>query len=114
VASAHTFFVGEEGVLVHNELHHICANKHKTKWTEIFRTMFERFNVPRGLNNPANLIELPDHKGRHRNSYHQMIYDLLSRARNPKEFWDEMENIRRDLEKRDSELYQSLCQCKRK
>ncbi len=66
----HTYFVGNNSILVHNscERHHIASDKSKkTKYTEEYKKIFDKGDV--SFNDPHNIIELEGHKGRHTNNY---------------------------------------------
>lgn len=88
MANAHTFFVGKEGVLVHNDVHHICSNKHKF-WSDKFRDLFDKAGLGKFkngnkrkdiLNDPQNKIKVDGHKGPHAEQMHQQTFDRLQNA----------------------------------
>ncbi|MDR6841144.1 RHS repeat-associated core domain-containing protein [Pseudoxanthomonas sacheonensis] len=106
ISNAHTFFVGADGVLAHNAVHHVCTNKNK-KYSDKFRDLFEKNGLGKFkngnsrkdvLNDPLNRLDLPGHQGPHNPEMNQQTLDRLRDAdRNgPGAFRDELERIRQE------------------
>ena len=61
--------------------HHICTDKSTTPgtnggpWTPDFKVMFDRAGM--SMQDPANLVDLPDHFGPHPEVYHDYVYTYL-------------------------------------
>ena len=88
VANGHTYFVGIDGELVHNAIHHICTNKHSS-WSDRFRELFNKAGLGRFkngnsrrdvLNDPLNKVSIPGHRGPHSPEMHQQTSDRLNNA----------------------------------
>lgn len=73
--------------------HHLCTNKNDTSevtggpWTPRFEDLFARADM--GLDDPANIVFLRDHKGPHPGEYHREVFrrldDGLRACRSPAE-----------------------------
>lgn len=80
VADYHTYFVGEDCVLVHNscttQRHHMFSYINK-KYTP----QFERILSSYGLNTKGswNIVAMTDHLGRHTYAYHEFMLQQLQR-----------------------------------
>ncbi len=65
-------------------LHHLATNKNWESmlrggpWSNRFDAIFKKAGMT--LDDAANLIELPGHKGPHPERAHQIVYDILSEA----------------------------------
>jgi len=84
VEDYHTYYVGEDSVLVHNvckptQKHHVLSNKNK-----IYTPQFEKITNNYGLklNNDWNIITVTDHLGRHTNNYHDFVLGQLQQIDN--------------------------------
>ncbi len=100
VDEAHTFFVGDEGWLVHNiicppggwldyqvpqplpqdptgQIHHIATDKNQ--WSDLFRSLFDDAGMDL-TRDKWNLIRLHGHAGSHYPEYHIYVYDRLTQA----------------------------------
>ena len=78
VAGDHTYYVSDIGVLVHNgctQGHHVISPKNST-YTPKFKKITDRFGLD--LNDGWNIIDLPDHIGRHTNKYHEFILESIT------------------------------------
>ena len=70
-----------------NQRHHLCTDKNNTSevsggpWTPLFKDLFARAGM--GLDDPANLVYLRDHKGPHPEAYHREVFDRLEGALGP-------------------------------
>jgi len=102
VEGLHNFYVrgegsGAAGVLVHNStlptsqrldgtgpIHHLATNKNFKSsvrggpWSPRFKEMFDKAGVD--LDDIANKVRVPGHKGPHSKESHQYIYDRLGQA----------------------------------
>ena len=85
VEDFHTYFVGEYGVLVHNDCwgkpnqdHHIATDK-SDEWTPIFEEIAGKYGL--NLNDDWNIVNLP-HQGRHPWEYHSLVEDAMNYADN--------------------------------
>ena len=81
VADFDTYFVGEYGVLVHNysERHHIASDKSiKSGYTKEYKDIFDKAGID--FDNPLNIIDLENHKGRHTNAYKDDVLQRLQKA----------------------------------
>jgi hypothetical protein len=64
--------------------HHIASNKFSTStknggpWTPRYQEIFDRAGM--SLNDPANKVHIPGHRGPHPREYHEEVYDRLQRA----------------------------------
>ncbi len=81
VEDYHTYYVGEDSVLVHNvckstQKHHIISNKNKT-YTPKFKEVTDRYGL--NLNKDWNIRTVTNHLGRHTKNYHDFILDNLKR-----------------------------------
>lgn len=72
------------GVVALGPDHHIATNKNSDSdvrggpWTPRFKAIFDRAGM--SLNDPANLVKVPGHKGPHPQAYHEEVYQRLERA----------------------------------
>jgi hypothetical protein len=119
VADNHTYFVGDSaGIAVHNapcstdklatkgksEMHHIASNKSlKTGYTERYKTIFDNAGIK--FNDPDNIIELPNHSGRHTNRYKDIVLDALEKGTADKqphtiEYTQSVRDVLKDLANR--------------
>lgn len=94
VDSAHTYLVGDNGVWVHNTcacgaakaapVHHIMTNKNLVStarggpWTPRFAEMAKRAGMT--LEDAANKVAIPGHRGPHPQAYHEAVFRRLSNA----------------------------------
>ena len=85
VEDFHTYFVGEYGVLVHNNCfkkpnqdHHIATNK-SDEWTPVFEEIAGKYGLD--LDDDWNIVSLP-HQGRHPWEYHSLVEDAMNYADN--------------------------------
>lgn len=95
VQDNNTYLVGKEnGVVVHNsacsnkkidangnpvETHHIASDKSiKSGYTKKYKEIFDNANM--SLSDPDNLIDLPNHHGRHTNAYKDAVLDKITEA----------------------------------
>ena len=53
------------------ENHHILSNKNSTYTPQFTKIVYDKYGIP--LNDPANIVSLPGHKGRHTNAYHDIM-----------------------------------------
>jgi len=76
IEGLNTYFVGDDGVLVHNyqdvndkpkEDHHI-ATKYG-EWGKKFKAIFDKYNIP--MDDESNMVNL-HHRGRHAKEYHEL------------------------------------------
>jgi hypothetical protein len=69
-------------MLADTEGHHIATNKNFVRgpqWSNKFKNdIFDPAGMD--LDDPANIVDLPDHEGPHPQSYHQWVYNRLSNA----------------------------------
>ncbi len=75
VEDYHTYYVANAGVLVHNkctEDHHILSNKN-SKYTPQFEKIVSEYGLD--LDDDWNIIELPNHHGRHTSAYHEYVLE---------------------------------------
>ena len=56
--------------MTHVERHHIISDKHSIKTSE-YQAIADRYNY--SLNDKTNIVELPGHRGRHSNAYHDFV-----------------------------------------
>jgi hypothetical protein len=65
-------------------VHHIATNKNTIStssggpWTPRFEKLFKKAGMT--LEDAANKVAIPGHKGRHPEGYHQEVFDRLSNA----------------------------------
>ncbi|MGN0755056.1 MAG: RHS repeat-associated core domain-containing protein, partial [Aristaeellaceae bacterium] len=57
------------------EKHHLLSNKNR-KYTPQYEDVVNRYEM--SLDDERNIVELPDHKGRHTNAYHDYMLDMLT------------------------------------
>lgn len=56
------------------EKHHLLTNKNRN-YSPLYEEVVNRYEMD--LNDPVNIIEVPGHKGRHPNSYHNFMLDSI-------------------------------------
>jgi Pretoxin HINT domain/A nuclease family of the HNH/ENDO VII superfamily with conserved AHH len=78
VANLHTFFVGEDGVVVHNAIHHICT-KYGDRGSRMDKTL-KQAGFPKGVEDPRNLVDVAGHFGPHPVPYHDAVEKGLNVA----------------------------------
>lgn len=95
----HTYFVGEAGLLVHNECHHIVSNKGKKGKSTIKRIKetYPDFDA----NNPSNTVMIDQHKGRHADDYHTMVSNVtdkfISESDDLAAFYEKLEGLGKNV-----------------
>ncbi len=87
VQDYHTYYVGNEGILVHNacatdaidnvtkQNHHYLSNKH-SKFTQKFENITSKYGLD--LNGSWNIEKLP-HVGRHAKQYHNYMLESITK-----------------------------------
>lgn len=84
VASSRTTGACAESKRDDNHGHHLCTNKNEVSesnggpWTPLFEELFSRAGM--GLDDPANIVYLREHKGPHPEEYHREILKRLDGA----------------------------------
>jgi hypothetical protein len=78
VANAHTFFVGTDGELVHNAIHHICT-KYGDRGGRMDQTL-KKAGFPKGVEDARNKVDVAGHYGPHPSSYHDAVEKGLNAA----------------------------------
>ena len=75
VLGYHTYIVGNDLFVVHNECHHTVSNKGSRgkEITEKITAQIDDIDV----NADWNLVDIPSHKGRHTNAYHDMVEKVV-------------------------------------
>ncbi len=53
-----------------SEKHHLFSDKNK-KYTPLYQKTFDKYGV--SLNDSKNIVPVDGHRGRHSNTYHQMM-----------------------------------------
>lgn len=69
---------GSCGVVSQSQRHHIATDKYRRrdpKWTEKFERLFKEAGM--SLQDPDNLVYLPNHTGPHPPNYHEWVYNNL-------------------------------------
>ncbi len=80
VEDYHTYYVGEDSVLVHNwcstktQKHQMLSNKNKT-YTKKFKSITDKYGLK--LNSKDNVFEMKDHLGRHTIAYHEFMLQKI-------------------------------------
>ena len=118
----HTYFVGEDSVLVHNacvkktnnvqkptEKHHMLSNKNK-KWTPEFKKVTDKYGLD--LKGDWNIQEMA-HRGRHATEYHQYMLKKLNDIDKVANgdvniFRSLFDNVKKIIEKTPDALYKSF------
>ena len=82
VHGEHVYEVGELGLLVHNQCHHIVSHYANANrgWSQAWSQMGQRIlsNADVGIHSLKNKIDLLVHKCPHPELYHQRIYERLA------------------------------------
>jgi hypothetical protein len=97
------------GVVALGPEHHIATNKNSESdvrggpWTPRFEEIFDRAGM--SLEDPANRVNVPGHKGPHPQEYHEEVYNRLDRAtRNAKTMEQCRVALKRALQKLAKEI----------
>ncbi len=82
VDGQHVYSVGADGLLVHNDCHHIVSTfsnlSRGFNWTNKSQQILKRAGI--SLGNAINKVNLASHQGPHPELYHKRVFDLLSEA----------------------------------
>lgn len=84
VEGNHNYFVSSAGFLVHNDckevLHHIASNKHRTKYTALFKDIVGKYGL--SLNGDWNRVPISTvyHYSKHPPQYHDFVLDGMRTA----------------------------------
>jgi A nuclease family of the HNH/ENDO VII superfamily with conserved AHH len=104
------------------EVHHIATVENEVStarggpWTQRFKQLFDKAGM--SMEDPANKVQLPGHKGPHPQAYHEEVYRRLERAtascQNTQQcrvaLVDQLRSLARELTDNDSMIYKLLTQ----
>ena len=75
VLGYHTYIIGKVLFVVHNECHHTVSNK-GSRGQEITKKITDQIGDI-DVNADWNLVDIPSHRGRHTNAYHDMVEKVV-------------------------------------